>query len=136
MRILFSFLFLMERACLKISVGEIFKTRRKVCCEKKEEKKEGGEERHRNRVVWLFLLIYEIFFFKEMRKLKVLLPFFSTFPLVNNNIIYGKECCKLQGILLRFNNRTHFVLTKFKKKEKLKRGERTWKISSIRRSNE
>lgn len=59
----FFFLFLMERACLKIFVREIFKTRRKVCCEKKEEKKEGGEERHRNRVVWLFLLIYEIFFF-------------------------------------------------------------------------
>lgn len=61
-------LFLMERACLKIFVREIFKTRRKVCCEKKEEKKEGREERHRNRVVWLFLLIYEIFFFLKKRE--------------------------------------------------------------------
>lgn len=65
------------------------------------------------------------FFFKETRKLKVLLPFFSTFPLVNNNIIYGKECCKLQEILLRFNNCTHSILTKFKKKE-VKKKEREY----------
>lgn len=72
--------FLMERAYLKISVGEIFKTRRKVCCVKKEEEG-GGERKASNRVVWLFLLIYGIFFFFFLRneKIKSTSPFF--FPL-------------------------------------------------------
>lgn len=73
--------FLMKRAYLKISVGEIFKTRRKVCCVKKEERREGGGERKAQpcRVTFSFNLWDFFFFFLRNEKIKSTSPFF--FPL-------------------------------------------------------